>query len=115
MSTNGTSSQSTPATESGMAYDSLASRYDNLLLENPVLAHSARVSLGLVKDRMAASRNLLEIGCGTGRETLELAALGKRVVACDPSRESLVVLQNKARHRGLSEMILTRNLAASQV
>jgi ubiquinone/menaquinone biosynthesis C-methylase UbiE len=115
MSMNGEPGKSTRGSESGRAYDSLASRYDNLLLENPVLAHSAAVSLGLVKMTMASSRRLLEIGCGTGRETLELASAGKEVVACDPSTESLAVLRKKARDRGVSERVLTRSLAASQV
>jgi len=101
--------------DSGQAYDSLASRYDNLLLDNPVLAHSASVSLGLVKETLASSQHILEIGCGTGRETLEIASLGKVVVACDPSNESLAILRQKALHRGLSERILTRNLSASKV
>lgn len=107
--------QDSAGTASGRAYDSLASRYDSLLLENPVLAHSANVSLGLVKKTMASCKLLLEIGCGTGRETLELARQGKTIVACDPSKDSLAVLQQKARHRGLSERILTRNLTASTV
>jgi len=115
MNTNGVTEESLKESESGMAYDSLASRYDQLLLENLVLAHSARVSLDLVKTTMASSHRVLEIGCGTGRETLELAALGKTVVACDPSKESLAVLRQKARVRGLSEGILTRNVVASQV
>jgi 2-polyprenyl-3-methyl-5-hydroxy-6-metoxy-1,4-benzoquinol methylase len=93
--------------DSGQAYDSLASRYDSLLLDNPVLAHSANVSLGLVKKTLASRQHILEIGCGTGRETLEIASLGKVIVACDPSKESLAVLRQKARHRGLSERIQT--------
>src|SRR2546427_10107572 len=101
--------------DSGRAYDSLASRYDSLLLDNPVLAHSASVSLRIVKETLASSHRILEIGCGTGRETLEVAGLGKVVVACDPSKESLAVLRQKAQRRGLSEWILTRNLPASKV
>src|SRR5205809_3190638 len=111
----GTGSVLSAAFESGQAYDSLASRYDELLLSNPVLAHSAAVSLDIVKKAMATSRRILEIGCGTGRETLELAGLGKDIVACDPSKESLAVLRQKALRRGLSDRILTRNLSASNV
>jgi SAM-dependent methyltransferase len=99
---------------SGQAYDSLASRFDSLLLDNPILAHSAKVSLGLVAKTMGSRQRILEIGCGTGRETLELASEGKTIVACDPSKESLAVLQQKARARGLSEQIMTRKLTASQ-
>jgi len=103
------------STESGGAYNSIASRYDNLLRENPVLAHSAKVSLGLVKMAMVSSQRVLEIGCGTGRETLELASLGKTVVACDPSRASLEVLRRTAQRRDLSGRILIRNRSASEL
>src|SRR5256885_14242740 len=75
--------------EAAAAYDVLAPRYENLLSENPVIAHSARVSLELVSRAMSDRAFLLEIGSGIGRETLELAERGKRLVACDPSEESL--------------------------
>ena len=97
------------------AYDSLAPRFDILQRENPVLAHSARASLALVQAAMSRSQFVLDIGCGTGREALELAALGKRVVACDPSRESLAILGRKAAARGLSHNIRTFALPASGI
>jgi len=99
--------------EASDAYDVLAPRYENLLSENPVIAHSARVSLELVSHAMSDRDLLLEIGSGIGRETLELAALGKRVIACDPSKESLRLLQDRASRRGLSHRIETRAIPAS--
>jgi len=99
--------------EAAAAYDILAPRYENLLPENPVIAHSARVSLELVSRAMSKKEFLLEIGSGVGRETLELAAHGKRLVACDPSKESLRLLQDRASRRGLSDRIETRAIPAS--
>lgn len=99
----------------GLAYDSLASRYDRLLLENRVLAHSARVSLSLVRKVVEGSATVLEIGAGTGRETLDVAAHAKHVVACDPSSESLEVLRRKAAALGLADRIRTHVLAASGI
>ena len=101
--------------QAAQAYDSLASRYDDLLALNPVLAHSARVSMDLVKDSMSKCDFVLEIGCGTGRETLELAAMGKRIVACDPSKASLDVLRRKASDLGLEHMVEPRELPASRI
>ncbi len=95
------------------AYDALAPRYENLLSDNPVIAHSARVSLELVSRAMADAEFLLEIGSGIGRETLELAARGKRIVACDPSQESLRLLQDRAARQGLNNRIETRAIPAS--
>lgn len=101
--------------QTSRAYDALARRYDDLLWQNPVLAHSARVSERLVALAMSNRRFLLEIGCGTGRETVKLAAMGKEIVACDPSRVSLEVLRQKAAALGLTHLIETRQLRASEV
>ena len=100
--------------EAAAAYDVLAPRYENLLSENPVIAHSARVSMELVSRAMSDREFLLEIGSGIGRETLELARRGKRVIACDPSKESLRLLQDRASRRGLSHRIETRAIRPSR-
>ncbi len=97
------------------AYDALAPRYEDLLSDNPVIEHSARVSLELVSHAMADAEFLLEIGSGIGRETLELAECGKRIVACDPSQGSLRLLQDRAVRRGLSDRIETRSIPASSL
>lgn len=99
----------------GKAYDLLAHRYDDLYRENSVLAQSARVSLSILRTVMDGHSSLLELGCGTGRETLVMAALGKHVVACDPSREALRVLHEKARELDLLDRIDTHELPASGV
>lgn len=99
----------------GKAYDLLAHRYDDLYRENSVLAQSARVSLGILRTVMDGRGSLLELGCGTGRETLVMAALGKHVVACDPSREALRVLRDKARELDLARQIDTYELPASGI
>ena len=99
--------------EAAAAYDLLAPRYEDLLSENPVIAHSARVSLELVSHVMADREFLLEIGSGVGRETLELAERGKLLVACDPSKESLRVLRERAIRRGVGSRIETRAIPAS--
>lgn len=96
------------------AYDALAPRYEELQLGNTILAHVARVSQALVESAMRDCHVILELGCGTGRETLPLAAMGKRVVACDPSVESLRILASKAERLGLSNRIETRALRASE-
>src|SRR2546426_12208905 len=101
--------------EAAAAYDLLAPRYEDLLSENPVIAHSARVSLELVSHVMADREFLLEIGSGVGRETLELAERGKLLVACDPSKESLRVLRERAIRRGVSSRIETRPIPASSL
>lgn len=112
--TTGSGSEFDPG-HAGRAYDILAHRYDQLYRENAVLAQSARVSLEIVRKGLQARGFLLELGCGTGRETLEMAALGKRIVACDPSREALRILLEKARDLDLADRIEVRELSASGI
>lgn len=97
------------------AYDSLATRFDDLWSGNPLLEYSARVSEELLESSMAGRSRLLELGCGTGRETLRLAAMGKEVVACDVSKASLEVLERKAHERNLQSRIETHELPASKL
>src|SRR3989454_1705428 len=99
--------------EAAAAYDVLAPRYENLLPENPIIAHSARVSLELVSRAMSKKEFLLEIGSGVGRETVELAGTGKGLVGCEPSKGSLRLVQDRASRRGLSDRIETRAIPAS--
>jgi SAM-dependent methyltransferase len=83
--------------------------------QNAVLAHVGRTSLRLVRDALSHSNRVLDIGSGTGREAIEMARSGKRVVACDPSEESLRILRRKAEEQGLSELITTVPCAASGI
>lgn len=102
------------AHETTRAYDLLAPRFDALQSENAILAHVARVSQRIVEKALQDCASVVELGCGTGRETLPLAALGKRVVACDPSTASLRLLEEKAEQLGLSARIETRALRAAE-
>lgn len=82
-------------------YDRWADVYDVdgnplLLLEEPQVV----ALLGDVRDRTVA-----DIGCGTGRHTLWLAAAGARVAALDFSAGMLARAQAKATAAGLADAI----------
>ncbi|HVV53575.1 MAG TPA: class I SAM-dependent methyltransferase, partial [Polyangia bacterium] len=69
------------------AFDALASRYDALFspAANPLVALArARVHAALGR-HFAPGAALLEVGCGTGEDTLALTARGHTLVACDPA------------------------------
>ena len=55
-----------------------------------------------VRDAVAHSSTVLDIGAGSGRYALALAPLAKEVVAIDPSEDLLAVLARQARARGLT-------------
>jgi len=54
--------------------------------------------------------SLLDVGCGSGRFTLELAPLVREVVAVDPSGEMLGILQSQVQRRGLENVRLVKGL-----
>ena len=73
------------------AFDALASRYDALFspAANPLIALArARVHAALAR-HFAPGSALLEVGCGTGEDTLALAERGHTLVACDPAPQML--------------------------
>ena len=49
-----------------------------------------------------AGRDVLEVGCGNGRLTLEYAARARRVVAIEPNRGMIREARTRARSRGIS-------------
>jgi len=58
---------------------------------------------------------VLEIGSGTGLETLELAKRGVRLMATDISGEMIRLLQSKLDSRHLGSFVETRHMAAKDV
>ena len=71
-----------------LAFDRLAPAYDALVSGDTFRHQRAQTHAALARWIRPGSR-VLEIGCGTGLDTLFLAALGARVVACDPSEEMI--------------------------
>ena len=91
-----TKSPSFELVESSLAYDGYASRYDSLLLENRINAYMRTQMMNEQRKAFSPGERLLEIGCGTGDEALELAKYGCRVVAVDPSEGMLSEARSKA-------------------
>jgi ubiquinone/menaquinone biosynthesis C-methylase UbiE len=71
-----------------LAFDRLAPSYDALVSGDTFRIQRARTHAAL-SGWIKPGCRVLEIGCGTGLDTLFLAELGARVVACDPSEEML--------------------------
>ena len=79
------------------AFDALASRYDALFspAANPLIALArARVHAALAR-HFAPGSALLEVGCGTGEDTLALAERGHTLAACDPAPQMLARAEAK--------------------
>lgn len=82
------------------AFDRLAVDYDELTSGEIFHVFRQRTHRAFARcfDRDA---RVLEIGCGTGLDTLYLASRCRHVVACDPSEEMVTRAQRRLAHHGL--------------
>lgn len=89
------------------AFDGVAEHYDQHILGNPINTWLRNVSVRTLEQFFGPGDTVLEIGCGTGTETLRLARQGVRVLASDISGKMLEVLERKAKLEGLEDRIFT--------
>lgn len=92
------------------AYDDIAASYDELTREDRWMR---RVLWSRYRRAFRPGERILDLGCGTGQDTLWLAARGLRVVALDPSAGMLARLDRAARRAGLAERIELRQADAA--
>jgi deazaflavin-dependent oxidoreductase (nitroreductase family) len=89
------------------AFDGVAENYDRHILGNPINSWLRNVSVTVLKKTFNPGDVVLEIGCGTGTETLNLARTGVTVLACDVSARMLNILNKKASQEGLTKNVIT--------
>ena len=97
------------------AFDGVAKHYDQHILGNPINTWLRYVSVGMLKQLFKPGSVVLEVGCGTGTETLSLARHGITVLASDISGRMLEVLEEKARREGLPDRIITLHCRAAEL
>jgi ubiquinone/menaquinone biosynthesis C-methylase UbiE len=88
------------------AFDGVAETYDEHILGNPMNVWLRNRSVNYLSKIFRPGEVVLEIGCGTGTETLLLAQHGLRILAADISAKMLEVLSRKARGAGVSDAIV---------
>jgi SAM-dependent methyltransferase len=96
----------------GAAYDAIAAAYDGLVSED------AWMRQRLWAHYLAAfppGARVLDVACGTGLDTLHLAARGRRMTGIDASPGMLAELQAKAAAEGLAPRIEVRVADAAQL
>lgn len=88
------------------AFDGVAETYDAHILGNPMNVWLRDRSVDLMKRLFRPGDVVVEVGCGTGTETLSLARRGVKVLASDVSSRMLQVMSGKAAAEGLEEKVI---------
>jgi SAM-dependent methyltransferase len=96
-------------------FDSIAGDYDHHILGNRINRLLRDRSLAWLGPHFESAHFLLDLGCGSGMETLPLLRAGHEILAVDLSEQMLEVVRTKARAEGLQEQLTTRRLAAREL
>ena len=96
-------------------FDQAAPSYSRLVEGNRLNMHLRKVSSGILRTLFPAGSRVLEIGCGTGIETIPLARAGVDIVALDISGRMLEELDRSARAASVRERIDSRKRSASEL
>ncbi len=89
----------------------IADKYDAYFLDHPLFAYDER----LLRELFQPPGVVADLGCGTGRLAISLAARGYQSLAVDLSGEMLRVVEHKARAAGVSVDLLQANLVELDV
>jgi SAM-dependent methyltransferase len=96
-------------------FDNVADDYDHHITGNRINRLLRDRSLRELRKTFARSPRLLEIGCGSGMETLPLLKEGHEIVCVDISERMLDVVRRKARSEGVIERLRTERMAAAEL
>ena len=89
-------------------FDESAPKYDRVVQGNRFDLHLRKVAIERLRMLFRPGQTVLELGCGTGLETIPLAQSGVNVVALDISSGMLGELERKVRSASLLGQIETR-------
>jgi len=96
-------------------FDNVAADYDRHILGNRINRLLRERSLSILRPTFPGGSPLLEIGCGSGMETIPMLREGHELVVVDLSERMLDVVREKARREGLSERLTTFQLRAAEI
>jgi len=96
-------------------FDNVAEEYDRHITGNRINRLLRDRSLAELRRSFATAPRLLEVGCGSGMETLPLLEDGHELVCVDISSRMLEVVREKARRVGLLERLETVHRSAAEL
>jgi len=89
--------------------------YDSALLHNRVFAYYRAISLGELGSAFNPGDRLLELGCGTGEEAVQLAKKGIRVLLTDSSESQVESARRRIQREGLESLLTARVWAIEEL
>jgi SAM-dependent methyltransferase len=93
------------------AFDDMAGTYDATFTDTAVGRALREIVWSRLEQVFRPSQRILELGCGTGEDAVQLASRGVRVVATDSSSQMIRVARRKALIGNCQERIEFRCLA----
>ena len=96
-------------------FDQSAPTYDRVVRSNRFDLHLRTVALETLRNLFRPGDRVLELGCGTGLETIPLAEAGVEIVALDISGGMLRELNRKGRSASVQGRIETRQMSISDL
>ncbi len=97
------------------AFDSASEEYDFTISRNFINTWIRGRSIGVLRRYIRPEDVLLEIGCGTGAEALEISRYVSGIVATDISRSMIDLLSMKVRAKRLVGRIMPLMLGAAEI
>ena len=97
------------------SFDLVSRVYDRGVQRNPFGIYLRERTVGYMKTVFPPGSRLLEIGCGSGIETMMMLESGYCIHAVDVSPEMIAILREKAHQSGLSTGLSSEVLRASSI
>jgi ubiquinone/menaquinone biosynthesis C-methylase UbiE len=97
------------------AFDSASEEYDYTISHNYINSWIRKRSINELHRITKASDVLLEIGCGTGSEAIQISKQVKGIVATDISEKMLDLLKRRVKSKRLDRKILAARARASEI
>ncbi len=97
------------------AFDSASEEYDFTISHNYINTWIRRRSIQELVNLAKPGDTLLEVGCGTGAEAIEISRYVSRIIATDISDKMIEILNKKVGARGLYGKIVPLQLRAADI
>jgi SAM-dependent methyltransferase len=101
--------------ETQRAFDSVAADYDGPRGNNELIQRMRRTLWQVARSEFPIGARLLDLGCGTGLDAVELARTGYRVLATDWSPQMVARTHARALEAGMAANVEVRHLGIHQL